>query len=412
MRYNFRSRLLACFLCFVFIFYAVPSVSAYTVDGGVTPSYDGKLLNPGDYSVNYLNFRRPVYSRFSTSGGVTFSYIPSVISITDSSSSSGYSVINSQGWATSSNPGNWIANDDGLLVLYSSIGFSVESGKEYHFYVPTVDTIAPFDIFSDYSNYDTSYVRFGFSDSNDPSRSGTTGYFGVSPDGYGSYISPFYNVSVTEEVLIGNVTWNHYVFTCDADMLYPTLYVRIMDKPSNSYNFFLYISSILLDNCIFSDVPVVAEEDSTNGWLAKIKSVLDTIVSTVTQLPTLIWNVFSEGLKGLFIPTSDQLEDLNNQLEITFSSKLGVVWTAFDVVLGILQGALNADAAGTVQFPGITLDVGDADFVLAPATVSVWPAGFDAFEAVVKSAVTMVLLLAWFNGMMRIKDRFLGDGDG
>lgn len=411
MRYSFRSRLLACFLCFVLVFYAVPSVAAYTVDGGVTPSYDGKLLNPGDYSVSYVNYRRPVYSRYQSSLGVTFSYQTSVITTT-AADSNGYSVVNSGGWATSSNPGNWLANDDGILMLLGSIGTLIESGKEYHLYIPTVNAIAPRSVFSDYnSSFDTLYMRIGFVTGNDPSNPGYE--MGIDPTGGSSFIaSSAFNVSVTEEVLIGNVTWNHYVFTCNSDMIYPFLFIRIADKPSNVYNFYVYVSSVLLDNIILSDSPVVAEEDSTNGWLAKIKSVLDTVVSTITQLPTLIWNVFSEGLKGLFIPTSEQLEDLNEQLETTFSGKLGVVWTAFDVVLGILQGALNADAAGTVQFPGITLDVGEADFVLAPATVSVWPAGFDAFEAVVKSAVTMVLLLAWFNGMMRIKDRFLGDGDG
>lgn len=403
----------------------VPFASAKNVDGGVNSSYDGRLLNPSDYSVSYLDFSGVGNSRFQSTSGTLYAWKNANLS--QSVYSDIFYRIDSVAWDSSSSPDGWYDNDSGVLYMVWNAGFNVEENHTYYLYYPTSYVLDDNPFFRDqavnvtpYGNYvmNVNYVRVGLRSSTDVSVAAKQIEYCPSNTSF-NYSS--FTYSVEDDVIIGNSYWTKVSFTSSfTGTLYPLLMVRIGSKNSEivsgstiyhaSY-FYSYLNRVFLNNIIFSDKVVQAEEDSTNGWLAKIKSVLDSIVSGITNLPALIWNIFSDGLKGLFIPSSDQLQSMSDQLDSTFSEKLGIVWTAFDVVLGILQGALDADAAGTVHFPGIELDLVGSTFSLAAADVSVWPAGFDVLQAVVKSAVTMVLLLAWFNGALKVKDRILGGGD-
>lgn len=142
-------------------------------------------------------------------------------------------------------------------------------------------------------------------------------------------------------------------------------------------------------------------DQDTTGQLTDIKD-------AVTELPNSIAGKIADAVMGLFVPDEEQLESIHASMDTFFSDQLGAVWTVMDFFLDLLMYALDADAQESIAFPGIVLDVGsDASFILEPADVYIWPNGFRQLQPLVRSGVTMVLILCWFRGLMRIKDRWL-----
>ena len=462
-------RLFACFSLFCLVFTFMP-LRSYAV----VPSYGSQFLDTDVYSVrtaldaikssSVTNVNVLAYSSGSpVSGALSNRFIRS-------NSSSGGSVLNgavgsytlSNSGGTSSYTGytfaygisdagalNWLnyhalsdrPSSDGAYALGFDVPLSVlglSTGQQFHLYVPAGDNWSDGD-YQDgslgallYADNDTdklnnaifSHNRRGVGSSvatsakvNLTTQSGADwwGWPACSLSMYNGTLSnyrPSITSATSETVVIDNVTYYHYIVTPGAsshDHIYLSFMLPLYGTVN--YNRGLILSSYWLDNIYFSQDVIGAATGSTDELLHEQVGWLRSIFNSIKALPETIWSVFSDGLKGLFIPSADQMEQLHDQLEESLSTKLGVVWTAFDVVLEILQGALTCNESGTIHFPGISLDLAGSTFVIESADVNVWPDGFDVLQAAVRSGCTMVLLFAWFNGLMRIKDRLMGDGD-
>lgn len=97
----------------------------------------------------------------------------------------------------------------------------------------------------------------------------------------------------------------------------------------------------------------------TNGLLEMVISGLEGIFTTITELPSKI----ADAIKGLFVPTDAQMEELKGSFNALLSEKLGFVYQAGSLVDGVFDAVFdavdnpNSDVSFTVPaFPSFDVD--------------------------------------------------------
>lgn len=151
---------------------------------------------------------------------------------------------------------------------------------------------------------------------------------------------------------------------------------------------------------------------STLGFLGTILEVIQNIFNSIVELPSKIATLIIDGIKSLFIPSADDLEGVFQTLQDNLSQKLGAVYQAFDLVLEVFRSLAIEQEAGSVNFPGLSLSLAGATFSIPAQTVLLWPGGFSALQEPVRLGCTMVLVVAWVNGLIRRFSAFIGDKEG
>lgn len=106
--------------------------------------------------------------------------------------------------------------------------------------------------------------------------------------------------------------------------------------------------------------------NSTSGWfhelfdwLSDIRSGIGNVVSVISSLPAKI----ADAVKGLFVPSDAQMEDLKASFNTLLSEKLGFVYQAGSLVTGVFDAVFDAvdnpdsDVSFTVPaFPAFNVD--------------------------------------------------------
>ena len=80
------------------------------------------------------------------------------------------------------------------------------------------------------------------------------------------------------------------------------------------------------------------QQAQTNGLLEMVVSGLEEIFTTITELPSKI----AEAIKGLFVPTDAQMEELKGSFNNLLSEKLGFVYQAGSLVDGVFDAVFDA----------------------------------------------------------------------
>lgn len=160
---------------------------------------------------------------------------------------------------------------------------------------------------------------------------------------------------------------------------YPTISTLMFSSWTNAHAAFLWTmcsSSIRLTT---SDAQAEYQDDvisginesnqqqaQTNGLLEMVVSGLEEIFTTITELPGKI----ADAIKGLFVPTDAQMEELKGSFNNLLSEKLGFVYQAGSLVDGVFDAVFDAvdnpdsDVSFTVPaFPS---------FDVAGTDVSLW----------------------------------------
>lgn len=111
---------------------------------------------------------------------------------------------------------------------------------------------------------------------------------------------------------------------------------------------------------------VVEGINESNSLLGNISSTVSNVLSSITQLPSKI----ADAIKGLFVPTDAQMEELKGSFNNLLSEKLGFVYQAGSLVDGVFDAVFdavdnpNSDVSFTVPaFPS---------FDVAGTEVSLW----------------------------------------
>lgn len=136
----------------------------------------------------------------------------------------------------------------------------------------------------------------------------------------------------------------------------------------------------------------------------KLDGVQETLTETkeeITSLPEKIATSITEGVKGLFIPSQEDLTAIKDEYEDMLSEKLGFIWQAYDLLTGFisdLQTNLESGEAYEFTFPGIKLPMQGEEFVLVAETpVSLENELMDVLRPVLGTIVSVICVSAFVN---------------
>ena len=133
------------------------------------------------------------------------------------------------------------------------------------------------------------------------------------------------------------------------------------------------------------------------------------VFNSIVELPQKIWNLISDGLKSLFVPSEESMTDYEDKWDSLLSQRLGAVYEVCDIVTDSWSEIGNADTTDTINFPSATIDLpGDAQFTFGGYDVKIVPDGFDVLVQAIKLIVGIVCTLAFINGMLRRYDEIMG----
>lgn len=137
--------------------------------------------------------------------------------------------------------------------------------------------------------------------------------------------------------------------------------------------------------------------NQTNGLLSNVISTLGSVINAITDLPGKI----IEGIKGLFVPTQQDLEEINAKWNTLLEKKLGFVWQAGTEVVNLASGIKSALEGGETYafvFPGISFPYdGEELVILSETPVDMNNAVMDVLRPVLCTITTIVCVTAFVN---------------
>lgn len=164
---------------------------------------------------------------------------------------------------------------------------------------------------------------------------------------------------------------------------------------------FMTISELTSDSLLNE---VVNNTSETNNKLGNI-------ITQITELPNKIWTVFSDGLKSLFIPDEEAIEEQQDKWNQLLEDRFGALYQTIDMIHDYAETFTEPETQGQIEFPGITVNLAGSDFVFGGQMVDVVPDGFEFLINVVKTIISILATILFVNGMKNRFERLVGGSD-
>lgn len=153
---------------------------------------------------------------------------------------------------------------------------------------------------------------------------------------------------------------------------------------------------------------VVEGINESNSLLGNISSTVNNVLSSITQLPSKI----ADAIKGLFVPTDAQMEELKGSFNTLLSEKLGFVYQAGSLVDGVFDAVFdavdnpNSDVTFTVPaFPSFDVDGSEVSLWEQPIVVDI--ADNQVVQTVQQVASPFVVAVMVWGFVHSMEDAFL-----
>lgn len=150
-----------------------------------------------------------------------------------------------------------------------------------------------------------------------------------------------------------------------------------------------------------SDVSITSSNVDT-GLLSGILAFLQTIYNAIVSLPGNIASAIIEGLKGLFIPSEEDITGIKSQYESLFSQRLGFIYQAASWITDFAQTMLSALQSGNTYqftFPGVSVPLPDGTnmVLLQEQQVSLENGLMDVLRPVLGTIVSFICVVSFIN---------------
>lgn len=161
----------------------------------------------------------------------------------------------------------------------------------------------------------------------------------------------------------------------------------------------------------YNSVLVLTENEKNEavGLLQSIIIAVNNIKDGIINLPSNIANFFVEGIKSLFVPTEQELQDWKDKFDVFLSEHLGFLYQIPGYLVDLVKSIYNAFDApnNTVEMPTYEYDFDGSTFSFGGYTVDLIPEGFEAVVSVLRVIVNIVCTLAFANMALRYFERIL-----
>lgn len=146
----------------------------------------------------------------------------------------------------------------------------------------------------------------------------------------------------------------------------------------------------------------ITSSDQTTGLLSGILAFLQTIYNAIVSLPGNIASAIIEGLKGLFIPSEEDITGIKSQYESLFSQRLGFIYQAASWITDFAQTMLSTLQSGNMYqftFPGVSVPLPDGTnmVLLQEQQVSLENGLMDVLRPVLGTIVSFICVVSFIN---------------
>ena len=152
---------------------------------------------------------------------------------------------------------------------------------------------------------------------------------------------------------------------------------------------------------LFGNLPTFSRVDPNTGLLSGILAFLQTIYNAIVSLPGNIASAIIEGLKGLFIPSEEDITGIKSQYESLFYERLGFIYQGFQWVVDFASTILNTlqnVTSYSFDFPGVSVPLNGTTYQIIPATmVSLDNGVMDVLRPVLGTIVSFVCIVSFVN---------------
>lgn len=103
------------------------------------------------------------------------------------------------------------------------------------------------------------------------------------------------------------------------------------------------------------------------SWLTSIRDGIVNVGTAIVELPGKIVTGILDGLKGLFVPSEEDLQDLKDKYQDLLSERLGFVWQAGEWITSFgsdLLAAVTGGKEAEFMFPGVGFDMNGEHYQL------------------------------------------------
>lgn len=243
-------------------------------------------------------------------------------------------------------------------------------------------------------------------------KAGNSFYYNTLP------ISSFSNTSITGTTLdcvgfeVDELTSDLYSIDIEVRFIANNVFTNIPTDAWNGASSYRLLTG-------FGDKTMlqVFVEDGSKGLLkgiinivTNIKDGVSNLISGITELPSKLWNLIENGLKGLFVPTESQMTDIKVQWDNLLSDRFGGLYQTVQLI-DDYAGTFKepSQSQSSIDFPEFRLNVGsDSEFVLQAHDVQIVPERFSFLVDVVKTIISIIATCLFVNGLRNKFERLVG----
>ena len=149
------------------------------------------------------------------------------------------------------------------------------------------------------------------------------------------------------------------------------------------------------------------EKDQSTGllkgvieWLQSIRDGIVNVKNSIVELPNKIWAVMENGIKGLIVPSEEDISNMHNQWDELMRDRFGAIYESGDIVHQFAQtmetsSVMVADNGGVITMPSATINVAGTAFTFGGYEVDLVPNGFQWLVDTIKMVVNIVCTNHW-----------------
>jgi len=130
---------------------------------------------------------------------------------------------------------------------------------------------------------------------------------------------------------------------------------------------------------------------------------LDDMTEEVKSIPEKIL----DGIKGLFVPDEQDMQEYNDKWDELLHSRFGALYESVDIISEVGTVFVDTEARNTVDFPSVTIPLAGVDFEFGGWEVQVIPDGFDVLVDMLKGMISLLATVAFVNTLRNKFDRLM-----
>lgn len=146
----------------------------------------------------------------------------------------------------------------------------------------------------------------------------------------------------------------------------------------------------------------------TDGF-ANMGNKLTDVWNSLQELPSKLWGLIENGLKGLFVPDEEYIVEVKARIEEWAERTWGGMYQAVAILYDVWDSINDSQFQNTIEIPETTINLTDGNsFTFGGWVVPIVPEGFEFLANIVRWVVAVFATLFFINGLRKRYDRIFG----